>query len=325
MTTTISVIICAHTLDRYNELLQAVEASRAQTMPPHEIIVAIDHNPDLYARLHDRWSGSPPVRVIENQQTRGLSGARNTAITYATGQILAFLDDDATPELDWLATLTTPYADPTVSGVGGRIIPNWATGRPRWFPEEFDWVVGCTYRGTPTRQAPVRNLIGANMSFRREVFETAGDFTSGMGRIGALPVGCEETELCIRYRQLRPGHEFIYTPQAVVHHLVPGKRANWRYFWSRCFHEGRSKAMVAQLVGAADGLSTERSYTLRTLPVGVLRGLADLFRGDLASPARSFAIVSGLVITGVGYLNGRLSKVAAQPAPAPQTEESHVG
>lgn len=304
---TISVIICAHTLDRYTELTQAVDATRAQTRPPLEIIVVIDHNPELYQRVSQLWPGSPPVQVIENKYERGLSGARNSAIEIVRGDILAFLDDDATPRPDWLEQLAQGYQSEVVAGVGGQILPNWATGQPRWFPDEFNWVVGCTYRGMPTQTAPVRNLIGANMSFRRDVFDAVGVFTNGIGRVGALPVGCEETELCIRYQQQQRTHQFLYNPDAVVHHLVPGKRANWQYFWSRCFHEGRSKALVAQMVGAGDGLSSERSYTVRTLPLGVLRGLASVFRGDLHGVARAFAIVSGLAVTTFGYLNGRLS------------------
>src|SRR5260370_3129049 len=96
---------------------------------------------------------------------------------------------------------------------------------PRWFPEEFYWVVGCTYRGMPGSVAQIRNPIGANMAFRREVFDVVGDFRSEVGRVGTHPVGCEETELCIRVRQHWPHGVFLYQPQACVSHRVPINRA----------------------------------------------------------------------------------------------------
>src|SRR5439155_54307 len=81
--------------------------------------------------------------------------------------------------------------------------------RPTWHPPEFGWVVGCSYRGLPVEPAPVRNLIGCNMSMRRELFDAVGGFTHGIGRIGTIPLGCEETEWCIRVRQRFPELEFL--------------------------------------------------------------------------------------------------------------------
>jgi glucosyl-dolichyl phosphate glucuronosyltransferase len=89
------------------------------------------------------------------------------------------------------------------------------------------------------------------MSFRREVFELVGGFTEWLGRLGARPLGCEETELAIRIRQRRPEARLLYDPAAVVHHHVPRQRARWRYFRSRCYAEGLSKAAVSRLVGAS--------------------------------------------------------------------------
>lgn len=303
--TSVSVIICAHTEERYDDLVEAVQSMQDQTERPLETIVSIDHNPALFERISERWADASDVVVIENTQERGLSGARNSGIAIAMGDVIAFLDDDAVAEHDWLENIQTGYADPKVAGIGGKINPRWLAGKPRWFPEEFNWVVGCTYRGMPTETAPVRNLIGANMSFRRDVFETAGLFRTGMGRVDSLPVGCEETEICIRYTQKKPDRVFLYNPDARVDHKVPGKRGTWHYFRSRCYYEGRSKAMVSKMVGSGDGLSSERSYTMRVLPLGVLRGIGDaLFKLDFSGLGRSTAIVIGLLTTGFGYLRG---------------------
>ena len=298
----ISVIICAYTEQRWDELDKALASVRAQTLPTAQIVLVIDHAPELQARAETRW---PDVRVVANRERQGLSGARNTGVEECTGDIVAFLDDDAVAAPDWLERLAQAYADPRVVGAGGDVRPRWAEGRPRWFPAEFDWVVGCSHSGMPQRVEPVRNLIGANMSFRREALVAAGSFSHELGRVGTIPAGCEETELCIRLASIRPDGIVMYDPAAVVDHLVPAFRATPRYFLSRCAAEGRSKAILAGMVGSDAGLAAERTYVRRTLPLGFVRGLRDLTRRDAAGPARSAMLAAGLLTTGLGYLRGR--------------------
>jgi GT2 family glycosyltransferase len=305
----ISVVICAHTEARWEQLGRAVASLRSQSIIPREILVVIDHNLALADRACHQLPGA---RVIENTQERGISGARNSGIAAARGAIIAFLDDDAIAAPDWLEQLLAGYSSPNILGVGGAIEPQWPERRPRWFPEEFDWVVGCTYLGMPSEAAPVRNLIGCNMSFRREVFVQIGGFRNEIGRVGAQPFGCDETELCIRLGQRQPHALLIYTPLARVRHAVPEARARWEYFRARCQLEGRSKALVARLVGAGDGSATERAYTLRTLPRGIARGLADTLLGDPGGLARAAAISLGLAITTAGYIQGMAGQLVAR-------------
>jgi glycosyltransferase involved in cell wall biosynthesis len=299
-----SVVICAYTEKRWDELVAAVESLRVQTHAAHEIILVIDHNPELARRVGQEI---PDVTCVENLGRQGLSDARNSGLAVARGDIVAFLDDDAEAEAPWLSLLAEGYADPAVVGVGGFAQPEWAEGRPGWFPREFDWVVGCTYRGMPETASPVRNLIGCNMSFRREILDDLGGFTSGIGRLGTRPVGCEETELCIRIAQRRPGSVILFDPRAVVHHHVPASRGTWAYFRSRCYAEGLSKAAVSALVGASQGLASERSYASRTLPKGVVNGIAAGVKGEAGGFGRAVAIVAGVGIATVGYGLGRIS------------------
>ena len=302
----ISVIICAYTEDRWTALGEAVRSVQNQNKPASELILVIDHNPALLARAMRTLAG-PGVKVIKNQRKRGLSGARNSGIAASQGDIIAFLDDDAEAEPDWLEQLQASYADSRVFGVGGEIVPAWQGAPPRWFPEEFYWVVGCTYRGMPDQTSPVRNLIGANMSFRREVFETVGGFREDVGRVGTRPLGCEETELCIRVYQTWADKLLLHNPLARVHHKVPANRASGRYFASRCYSEGQSKALISQSVGSRDSLASEWTYTLQTLPKGILRGFGvGLSQGDLTGLIRAGYIGAGLAITTAGFLSGKL-------------------
>jgi GT2 family glycosyltransferase len=291
-------VICSYSLERWDRLAGAVRSAQAQTEPPLEVIVAVDHNDALLDRVR---TDLPGVRTVRNTGPRGLSGARNAGLTAARGDVIAFLDDDARAAPDWLEQLVTPYSDPQVLGVGGTIEPSWDGGRPAGFPAEFQWVVGCSYEGLPTSTEPVRNVIGANMSIRRSVTDSVGGFSSDMGRVGKLPLGCEETELCIRARQRLPGGRFVYEPRARVEHSVPASRATWSYFRARCFAEGVSKAQVAATAGARDGLSSERTYTMQTLPRGVARAFRDVLRGDSTGLGRAARIITGLALTAAGY------------------------
>lgn len=317
----VSVIICTYTDERWTDLIDAIESVRAQTVHPRELIVAVDHNEPLAARLRSMY---PDIVVVPNGEQRGLSGARNSGVAAAHGAIIAFLDDDAVAVPDWLVHLHAAYADSQVLSVGGMIVPAWPHARPAWFPAEFDWVVGCTYTGMPTTRSAVRNLIGANISFRREVFAGVGGFRNGIGRIGKRPLGCEETELCIRTRQRWPQAVFLYEPRAKVYHRVASRRTTWGYFRARCYAEGLSKAMLTRFVGQGDALSSERTYTFHTLPRGVMRNvLHAVAQRDRAGFARAAAIVGGLGITTTGYLVGRVvQRVAGRTADAPPPQTS---
>ena len=298
----VSVVICAYTEERWHDLVAAVESIRQQTVPPREIIVVIDNNARLLERARRHLAGTV---VIENCEPQGLSGARNSGIAIAQGALVAFLDDDATAEPDWLERLSCRCEDSQVLGAGGRVEPHWLSQQPAWFPKEFYWVVGCTYQDLPDKPVVVRNPYGGCTCIRREVFEVVGRFRTEIGRIGTRPMGCEETELCIRAKQHWPQRVFLFDPRAKIYHRVSSHRAGWRYFRSRCYAEGLSKAAVAQYVGAQDGLASERTYTLRILPRGVLRGLADgFFRLDPAGFLRASAIIAGLAITTAGYIVG---------------------
>jgi len=290
-------------MERWPLLQSAMDSIAEQDHQAEQIVLVIDNNEDLLKRCRRTF---PDAVVIPNVHGRGLAGARNSGTAAASGDVLVFLDDDAKGLDGWLGQMLAPYDDPTVAGVGGSIEPLWESGRPAWFPPEFDWVVGCTYAGLPSSGGEVRNMIGASMSFRADALSIAGPFREELGRVGNTPLGCEETELCIRLSATNPGARLMHEPSSRVLHLVPAQRARVRYFASRCYSEGLSKAQVVGLAGATAGLASEREYATRTLPRSAVRGVADVFRGDGAGAGRAVAIASGLVITAVGYVVGRV-------------------
>lgn len=307
MSITTSVIICAYTEARWQQLLCAAESVRTQTTPVDEVLIVIDHNDELRDRAK---LAMPWAQVIGSSGPAGLSGARNTGIAASTGEIVLFLDDDAVAAPDWASQLLAPYQDPNVLGVGGAAHPVWEQSAPSWWPEEFGWVVGCSYRGQPVSTTPVRNLMGCNMSLRRTVLQEVGGFDAALGRGSDNVLGCEETELCIRARQLIPDGQFIFQPKAVVQHCVPGSRASWSYFLARCQAEGISKARVARAVGQTAALSEEKAYVRRVLPAGIARNIRHGLAGDVAAFARAGAIFTGVSVTALGFIRARTARPA---------------
>ncbi|MCQ4083278.1 glycosyltransferase [Streptomyces sp. RB6PN25] len=307
-TETLSVVICVYTEDRWDDILASVASVATQSLPAHEMLLVVDHNPVLLGRLCAHYEDDPSVVVLPNAGPRGLSAGRNTGIAAATGSVIAFLDDDAVAERDWLRHFAAAYEEPRVMAVGGRTVPVWSSGRrPVWFPREFDWVVGCSYLGLPPGRVQVRNVLGGNASFRRTAFDAAGGFATGIGRDGdRRPLGCEETELCIRLQRALPDAVVLIDDRAVIHHRVPRARESFSYFRARCWAEGLSKALVTRRVGVGAGLASERRYTTRVLPVGALRGARDALLGRAGGAARAGAIVAGVATAGAGYALGSL-------------------
>ena len=322
----VSIVICVYTLDRWDDIADAIVSARTQTLPALEIIVVVDHNPELRDRLTKTFSD---ITIIDNQFTRGLSGARNTGISLARGKIVAFLDDDAIADRNWLDKMIVHFDRPEVIGVGSRSVPMWLGVRPSWFPDEFLWVVGCSYQGLPEEASPVRNCLGGAMCFRRALFEKISGFNPSLGRgKGALLLSGEETELCLRATNLIEGAIFIYDPASFIAHKVSSKRLSWRYFIRRCYAEGVSKAYLSKLSPSRQSLAPERNHVLKVLPQGILTGLRDVaVNHDLGGLARAAAIVGGLGSAAAGYIIGNVHMLAGSGRThvAKQDDAARVG
>lgn len=307
---TVSVVICAYTRERWRELGDSIRSVLGQDPPVREVVVVVDHNPDLEVETRAAF---PEAVVVPSTGQPGLSGARNTGIARAQGDILVFLDDDAEAEPDYVARMVRHLAVPAVGGVTAQVVPEWQGTRPRWFPDEFLWVVGCSHQGGEARR--VRNLLGAGMCIRRDVFERVGGFDCEMGRTrGWLPMGGEETELCMRAGARISGLAFLYEPAAVVRHCVRAERLTWTYFMKRCLAEGLSKARLAALAPQVGRLDVERRYVLETLTRARVRDArAALVEGDFAALQRIMATVLGLACAGSGYAAARLAALLRRP------------
>jgi len=217
---TVSVVIC--TRDRPEQLVRCLRSLQSLVSPPHEIIV-IDNAPrsDATQRLVTHY---PAVRYYCEPRP-GLSIARNTGISQATGSLIAFTDDDVEVHPHWIEQLRTAFQFPEVMAMTGLILPaRLETEAERVFqqgPTSFGW--GYHPLNFDTRffeemkplGVPVWRIgAGANMAFRRQVFDVLGGFDE---RLGAGASGCsEDSEFW--YRVLAAGWTCRYHPTAVVFH-----------------------------------------------------------------------------------------------------------
>ena len=293
-----TVVIACHTEDRWAALCQAVESAQRRTPVPAAIVVAVDHNPGLLQRIAETF---PSVLVTENAHERGASGTRNTGARQALTSFVAFLDDDASARnTSWLAHLTEPFVDQNVVGTGGFVAPAWEGDRPNWFPDEFAWVVGASFRGLPKERAEVRNVWSENMAVRREVFEEVGGFRVGFGKVGNASQP-EDTELCMRMGKARKEAKWLYIPDAIVDHRVGPERAGFGFFLRRSFAEGRGKVELARFHDQSEDLDPEWNYLRRTLPSGFARSVrSGVTSRQLTELLRAGAICAGVAAAGAG-------------------------
>jgi glucosyl-dolichyl phosphate glucuronosyltransferase len=306
----ITAVICCYTAKRRTSLDAAMAAVLGQLHSRDELVVVVDGNPDLYRELVDGRDEVHDDRLtlLQNRFAPGLSGARNTGLHRAAGDVVVFLDDDAVLATAALDGVRTAFDDPTVTALGGAVRPAWEAGtQPRWFPPEFGWVVGCDYRGLPPDGAAIRNPIGAAMAVRRVPLLEIDGFSDRLGRVGTLPTGCEETMMGIELSRRDPHARIIRHTAFAVTHDVPADRTTLSYFVRRCFHEGRSKAVLTRLCGQQSSLRSERAFATRTLPTGVWNARR--------RPSRIAALVTGLGATALGYVMG-LARIERKAVPS---------
>ena len=311
----ISVVVCTHSLEDYPKLVKAVESLLAQTHRAREIIVSVDGNPDLYARFVSQYQSHPEVRAVLLEKNSGVSEARNAGIRVAKGEAIAFMDDDAMADKDWLKQLLAIYQESDAVAVGGKILPIWPERRPDYLPEELDWLVGVTNDGFAAEKVTeVRNTYGPNMSFRREVFREVGLFSRVFGFLGKSYVQAEEPELAIRMKR-RFGKGMIYNPKAIVYHHIPPSKLKVGCLLKRSFFQGYSKALVRKLDASTDSIDTERSYLKYLLLNRIPRRMSRAYHP--AELKKVFILVASMTCVVLGFIYGNVKRTTVAKAPVP--------
>jgi glucosyl-dolichyl phosphate glucuronosyltransferase len=302
----ISVVVSTYSKEKKGEVLACIASLRNQSFLPNEILLILDHDKELIEFYKD--SIPADVQIVASDGF-GLSFARNAGVKRAASEVVAFIDDDAVADKDWLRNLFKNYSDPSVVGVGGLVAPMWADGKPLWWlPEELNWVIGCSYKGgQSSRREVIRNPIGCNMSFRQSVFKDVGYFRHDVGRLGKVLLDGEEPEFSIRVHQKFPCFKIINEPSAIVHHKINPKRMNLKYVWKRAFYQGFSKALINETFEHdSETLSVEHNYLRFLLTSSVKSRIRRFYHVRNLSQLATLFIASMFVF--VGFAVGKVRK-----------------
>jgi glycosyltransferase involved in cell wall biosynthesis len=240
----VTVIMC--TYNRCESLAEALESVAASQMPDFidwEVLVVDNNSKDRTREVAAEFCQRQPGRfryIFEPQQ--GLSNARNAGIREARGEVIAFMDDDETVAPMWLQNLTASFHDGIWAGAGGRVCPPGDFRQPKWLTLDGGVMdssgVLALFDAGPSAGKLEKPPFGANMAFRKSVFEKYGGFRPELGRCGNDLIGNEDTEF--GGRLLAAGECLRYEPSAIVYHPVSKERLNKKYFLAWWFAYGRA-------------------------------------------------------------------------------------
>jgi GT2 family glycosyltransferase len=219
----ISVVVCTH--NGNGTLKHCMEGLSRLRYPDFEVIFVDDGSTDPSAVLRARDYGFTLIQT----ENRGLSSARNTGWQQATGEIVAYLDDDAWPDPDWLSYLAAAFEDGGYAGVGGPNIP----------PPSDGPIAQCVANapGGPIHvllsDTEAEHIPGCNMAFRRDVLAEVGGFDP------QFRVAGDDVDICWRVQEA--GHRIGFSPAAMVWHH---RRNSVRAYWRQQRGYGRAEALL---------------------------------------------------------------------------------
>jgi GT2 family glycosyltransferase len=290
----VSVAVC--TTRPWEAVKRCLDSLFAQTLAwgRFEILV-VDNSPqrrEVPQWLSSRAAGEPDasdtglVRWLHEPRV-GLSYARNLAARQAAGELIAYIDDDATAEAGWLENMIAPFAsDPSVACVGGTIRLAFPPRLPRWYHSSLDgwW---SRYDACPdgvTDAIGYSSLpFGANLAIRKSVWAKLDGFDVRMGRGSGILGGGEEIDFCLRARLA--GLRVCITPAGVVVHHVESQRMGLAPLWREAREAGLSLAALQPQVSGGGFLRQafvqllKCGYPFGLLPLG--RRLNYLLRGRM--------------------------------------------
>ncbi len=260
----LSIVIC--TYDRYDRIGEALTALLADPgLEPgrHEVIV-VDNTPA--AKRRAIGIEAPGLLRVEPCDILGLSNARNHGIAAAKAPVICFLDDDAYVHPGWCRAVERAFQEqPGAMVVGGKVLPRYdSPERPAWYDDTLSGYLSCIDWGSHGRFLRRGEwIVGANMAWRREVFDRFGGFDPALGRKGAATlISNDETELLERV-----GIGSIwYEPAMLAEHLVAVERMTLAFFRTRVFWQAASDMVAGIAATEAKRLQEEFADITLRLP-----------------------------------------------------------
>jgi len=242
MSALISAVVC--TYNRCESLRDTLRSLMQQQLRENislEIVIvdnnSSDRTKDVVTEVAHKtpW----PIKYIFERR-QGKSYALNTGIRHAEGEALLFLDDDVITAPDWAQAMWTCLNDTRCDVVAGKIEMLWNCERPVWLADELHGPLISQDLGPVRRlwEWKSRYLLGANMAFRRNVFDRVGLFQEELGRKAESLVAGEDKDIFDRL--VREGGVIYYEPSALVWHKVEPQRVSKPYLQKWYLDTGRT-------------------------------------------------------------------------------------
>ncbi len=238
----ITVLIC--TYNRASSLKRTLESLQALEIPPSltwEVVVVDNHSTDSTRSVIEEFSATSGLDVrYFYEPRRGKSHALNAGVSEAKGEIIALTDDDVRVAPDWLVELKRAFDRFQPACVSGRVLLHPDLRLPAWWDRRWKGVLAHCDLGDAIIRSDSSSVnvyeygYGANLGFRRSIFEKYGLFRTDLGP-GKIGIG-EDTEYVLRlhlHREL-----IVYYPDAVVYHLPDVERLSKNYLRRWYYHNG---------------------------------------------------------------------------------------
>lgn len=230
----VSIII--PTLNHAKYLKNALTSVQNQSFPKNEYeVIVVDNNstdetPEIVAELNT--TGEKEVIYVKEPNI-GLHNARHAGAKIAQGEILAYTDDDAICYPNWLLELIRAYSNPEVGCAGGKILPKWEVKPPDWIEQYWDYLSLLDW-GDEVKELKTPEIYGCNFSIRKSLIFEVGGFNPEA--FGDIWLGDGETGLLCKV--LNADYKIVYTPEAIVWHVIPESRLTLEYMKRRFANEG---------------------------------------------------------------------------------------
>lgn len=240
-----TVAICTH--NRAEDVREALLSLLRQNFTDaFEVIVVDNRSTDNTKQVVQEVNQMTSIPIIYVYEERlGLSVARNRAIREAKGEYVLFLDDDAVASREWISGIVSLFeTDHRIGCVGGKIEPAWEGEEPAWLlPENRTLYTILDYSHEIVEMQKPAIPFGANVAFRKSVFNSLKPFREDLGRVGSNLLSSEEAELIDR---IRSRYTVYYTPHAWVRHKIPRSRVSRKWLLRRIYWQGVSSAVSSQ-------------------------------------------------------------------------------
>lgn len=302
----ISIIVSTFSTERINDVENLLKSIKYQSYIYIEILIIVDENKELYYKIEKLISDiEKDIRIIFNPKNEGLAFSRNIGIKNSTGDIIAFVDDDAILYPDWAEEIVKTFDKNNIGAVAGDIIPLWEYNFMSWFPKELFWMISCSYSMTPDYKCEVERGFGTNMAFKKDIFFEVGMFDTEFGINGTRWIGGEDTIMFLKVKC--NGNKVFFNPEAKIFHKIYFYRIKLLNIIKRAFNGGYSVAKMNNLMKYNLSNSIEDKYLRMLIFRFYPKGFKKLITKESAESIKQMLTVTIVILSqSIGYLIGKI-------------------